>query len=236
MFSKGDLVTMRDTTNLSPRQREMLKMIRSFALEYGYPPTVRQIGRAVGISSTSVVSYNLGVLQRKGYLARDREISRGLRLVEEEMPLDSGLMEPAPRLAPAAGIPLLGFIAAGEPIPIPDSDFWQSAFERIAVSADIVKNPEEVYALQVRGTSMIDALIGDGDIVIMRHQRDAENGEMIAAWLKDEKATTLKRIYREKEGSLIRLQPANPTMKPIYVHPSNLEIQGKVIAVIRRLS
>jgi len=227
---------MRDTTNLSPRQREMLKMIRSFALEYGYPPTVRQIGRAVGISSTSVVSYNLGVLQRKGYLARDREISRGLRLVEEEMPLDSGLMEPAPRLAPAAGIPLLGFIAAGEPIPIPDSDFWQSAFERIAVSADIVKNPEEVYALQVRGTSMIDALIGDGDIVIMRHQRDAENGEMIAAWLKDEKATTLKRIYREKEGSLIRLQPANPTMKPIYVHPSNLEIQGKVIAVIRRLS
>jgi len=227
---------MRDTTNLSPRQREMLKMIRSFALEYGYPPTVRQIGRAVGISSTSVVSYNLGVLQRKGYLARDREISRGLRLVEEEMPLDSGLMEPAPRLAPAAGIPLLGFIAAGEPIPIPDSDFWQSAFERIAVSADIVKNPEEVYALQVRGTSMIDALIGDGDIVIMRHQRDAENGEMIAAWLKDEKATTLKRIYREKEGSLIRLQPANPTMKPIYVHPNNLEIQGKVIAVIRRLS
>jgi len=227
---------MRDTTNLSPRQREMLKMIRSFALEYGYPPTVRQIGRAVGISSTSVVSYNLGVLQRKGYLTRDREISRGLRLVEEEMPLDSGLMEPAPRLAPAAGIPLLGFIAAGEPIPIPDSDFWQSAFERIAVSADIVKDPEEVYALQVRGTSMIDALIGDGDIVIMRHQGDAENGEMVAAWLKDEKATTLKRIYWEKEGALIRLQPANPTMKPIYVHPSNLEIQGKVIAVIRRLS
>ena len=224
---------MRDTTDLSLRQREMLKMIRDFAVEYGYPPTVRQIGKVVGISSTSVVSYNLGVLQRKGYLTRDREISRGLRLIEEEKPAE---MKSAPIGAHMAGIPLLGFIAAGEPLPIPESDFWQSTFERIAVSADIVKNPEEVYALQVRGTSMIDALIGDGDIVIMRHQKDAENGEMVAAWLKDEKATTLKRIYWEKGRSLIRLQPANPTMEPIYVHPSNLEIQGKVIAVIRRLS
>lgn len=221
---------MRDASDLSPRQKKMLKMIREFSQEYGYPPTIRQIGQAVGISSTSVVSYNLGVLQRKGYLTRDKEISRGLRLVGEER-----AKEMSSRSAPVLGIPLLGFIAAGEPLPIPDSDFWQSAFERIAVSADIVKNPEEVYALQVRGTSMIDALIGDGDIVIMRHQKDAENGDMIAAWLKDEKATTLKRIYWEKGRSLIRLQPANPTMEPIYVHPSNLEIQGKVIAVIRRL-
>jgi repressor LexA len=213
----------------------MLKMIRGFAEAFGYPPTVRQIGRSVGISSTSVVSYNLGVLQRKGYLTRDREISRGLRLIDEE-PDKTVQAESTMESMPLPGVPLLGFIAAGEPIPIPDSDFWRSTFERIAVSADIVKNPEEVYALQVRGTSMIDALIGDGDIVIMHHQQNAENGDMIAAWLKDEKATTLKRIYWEKDRPLIRLQPANPTMEPIYVHPSNLEIQGKVIAVIRRLS
>jgi len=106
----------------------------------------------------------------------------------------------------------------------------------VSLPDDIVTDPDRVYALEVRGTSMIDALIDDGDIVIMRHQQTAENGDMVAAWLKDEKATTLKRIYWERDRSLVRLQPANPLMDPIYVHPGDLEIQGKVIGVIRRLA
>ena len=231
---------MGDTTKLSARQRRMLRMIRDFVAEYGYPPTIRQIGEVVGISSTSVVSYNLGVLQRKGFLARDPEVSRGLRLVEEEE--DTGALAYA-GAAPLDGgsaqasslVPVLGVIAAGEPIPVPEGDFAPADYEQLAIPPDIARNTEEVYALRVRGTSMIDALINDGDIVIMRYQQNAENGEMVAAWIKDEKATTLKRIYWEHDHKLVRLQPANPLMGPIYVHPSNLEIQGRVIGVIRYL-
>lgn len=220
---------MPEHPDLSVRQNKILRMIRAFTSQSGYPPSIRQIGEAVGISSTSVVSYNLNVLQRKGHLVRDREVSRGLRLIEAEEP---GKL--APGTAPL-NIPLLGTIAAGEPIPVPDSDFSATDYERIALTADIVPDADDVYALRVRGDSMIDALIRDGDIVIMRHQRVAENGDLVAAWLKDEKETTLKRIYWERNHTLVRLQPANPNMEPIYVHPGNLEIQGKVIVVIRQL-
>jgi repressor LexA len=222
---------MKGTSTLSTRQRRILAVIRDFTAEYGYPPTIRQIGEAVGISSTSVVSYNLTVLQRKGYLTRDRDVSRGLRLVEDQEGDD--LAERTE--VTAVAVPLLGAIAAGEPIPIPDGDFAQIDAYTLNLPTDLVPDTEGVYALEVRGTSMIDALINDGDIVIMRHQETAENGDMVAAWLKDEKATTLKRVYWERERSLVRLQPANPLMDPIYVHPDDLEIQGKVIGVIRRL-
>lgn len=222
---------MKGTGALSPRQRRILMVIRDFTAEYGYPPTIRQIGEAVGISSTSVVSYNLGVLQRRGYLTRDRDVSRGLRLVEDQ-DAEDGVGRAA---GATVAVPVLGAIAAGEPIPIPDGDFRQIDAETLNLSTDIVPDAEGVYALEVRGTSMIDALISDGDIVIMRHQQTAENGNMVAAWLKDEKATTLKRIYWERGRALVRLQPANPLMDPIYVHPDDLEIQGRVIGVIRRL-
>ncbi len=222
---------MRDASGLTPRQNKILDMIRDFTAEYGYPPSIRQICEEVGISSTSVVSYNLDVLQRRGFLTRDRHVSRALRLVEEES-LDE---KPQMMTQSILSVPLLGTIAAGEPIPIPDNDFSQSDLERIALTADIVKNVDRVYALKVRGNSMIDALINDGDIVIMRHQTTANEGDMIAAWIKDEKATTLKRFHWDKSRGLVRLQPANPLMEPIYVDPNNLEIQGKVISVIRRL-
>jgi repressor LexA len=223
---------------LSSRQNRMLEMIREFVGEFGYPPSIRQIGEAVNISSTSVVSYNLDVLQRKGYLARDPEVSRGLRLVEDD---DDALGYAEQEAFQARGVrpqflvPVLGVIAAGEPIPFPDSDFAPTDYEQIALPPDLLRDAEDVYALRVRGTSMIDALINDGDIVIMRHQQSGENGEMVAAWLKDEKATTLKRIYWEQDHKMVRLQPANPLMEPIYVHPSNLEIQGRVIGVLRLL-
>jgi repressor LexA len=223
---------MKGTGALTPRQRKILSVIRDFTAEYGYPPTIRQIGEAVDISSTSVVSYNLSVLQRKGYLTRDRDVSRGLRLVEDQDVEDAA---PSAEVL-AVAVPILGAIAAGEPIPIPDGDFRQIDADTLHLPTDIVPDAEGVYALEVRGTSMIDALINDGDIVIMRHQQTAENGDMVAAWLRDEKAITLKRIYWERGRSLVRLQPANPLMDPIYVHPEDLAIQGRVIGVIRRLA
>ena len=103
----------------------------------------------------------------------------------------------------------------------------------VELTRDIVDDDPNLYALEVRGDSMIDALIHDGDMVVMKHQQEATNGELVAVWLKSEKETTLKRFYREKDR--VRLQPANPTMQPIYVHPSNVEIQGKVVLVIRKL-
>ena len=225
---------MSEKPKLSERQIKILEMIREYTDEYGYPPTIREIGEAVGISSTSVVSYNLNVLERKRHLARGKEISRGLRLLDP--PTGEGSSFSSKSYSPSVvSVPLLGVIAAGEPIPVPDSDFPPTDSDSFALTPDIVPDAEGVYALEVRGNSMIDALINDGDIVIMRHQRVAANGEMIAAWLKDEKSTTLKRFYLEPEEGRVRLEPANPTMEPIYVDAENIEIQGKVIGVVRRL-
>ncbi len=213
---------------LSARQDRMLKFIREFFADHSRPPTIREIGRAVGISSTSVVNYNLNILQDKGFIRRDREVSRGVKLVEREAAVQAGGLGGL-----VFRVPLLGRIVAGEPVPGPDS-VPMDVEESIALTRDIVQEPGPVYALQVKGDSMIDALVHDGDIVIMKPQSEARNGDLVAAWLRAEKETTLKRFYWEDEGR-VRLQPANPTMEPIYVEASNLEIQGKVIAVIRQV-
>jgi len=132
-------------------------------------------------------------------------------------------------------VPLLGRIAAGEPIPVPDSDFPLMADETIELTRDILGKAEGLYALEVQGDSMIDALVHDGDIVVMHHQQQVENGEMAAVCLKDRREVTLKRFYQE-EGGRVRLQPANPTMRPIYIDdPLQVEVQGKVVMVIRQL-
>jgi repressor LexA len=213
---------------LSARQDRMLRFIREFFADHSRPPTIREIGRAVGISSTSVVNYNLNILQEKGFIRRDREVSRGVRLVEMD-----AVAKTAARGASVFRVPLLGRIVAGEPVPVPDGTPLD-VDETIALTRDIVQETGPVYALQVKGDSMIDALVYDGDIVIMKPQTEARNGDLIAAWLRAEKETTLKRFYWEDRGK-VRLQPANPTMEPIYVEASNLEIQGKVIAVIRQV-
>lgn len=212
--------------SLSERQRAILAFIRQFTQEHGFPPTIREIGKAVGISSTSVVNYNLAKLEEMGLLARNRDISRGLKLAGE------AVRNAAREIV---RIPLLGRIAAGEPIPVPASGFATFSDEdMVELTRDLVPDERGLYALQVRGTSMIDALVNDGDIVILRHQAHAENGEMVAVWLKDREETTLKRFYLE--NGRVRLQPANPTMGPIYADPENVEIQGKVVLVLRQLN
>jgi len=205
--------------NLSTRQEAILGFISEFLQENGYPPTIRDIGKAVGISSTSVVNYNLNILEREGHIARDPEVSRGLRIVGESMERDDVIL-----------LPLLGRIAAGNPIPVPGDAVPE---EHLELARGVVKDGESLYALQVQGESMIDALVNDGDVVVMKHQETAENGDMVAVWLRDREETTLKKFYRE--GKRIRLQPANPTMQPIYADPTNVQVQGKVVMVIRQL-
>lgn len=205
--------------SLSPRQEAILEFINRFLDRNGYPPSIRDIGSAVGISSTSVVNYNLKLLEREGFIARDPEVSRGLRLVGQGRDREHLI-----------SLPVLGRIAAGDPIPVPGDSVPE---EHLELARGILRDEEGIYALKVQGESMIDALINDGDVVIMKHQQVAENGDMVAVWLKDKEETTLKKIYHE--GDVVRLQPANPTMDPIYASPGNVEVQGKVIMVIRQL-
>lgn len=204
---------------LSARQERMLAFIAEFRARHGYPPTVRELGRAAGISSTSVVDYNLNVLEKAGLIRRDREISRGIELLGE-----------TPEVPSAVTVPVIGQIAAGVPI-----EAIEGMPETLALSGALA--PEGAYALRVKGKSMIDDLIDDGDLVVIKPQQTAENGEIVVALVLDgespEGSATLKRLYRER--GRVRLQPRNPEMAPIYVDPDRLQIQGRVVSVIRQL-
>jgi repressor LexA len=215
--------------SLTERQRKMLGFIQRFGDENGYPPSIREIGGAVGITSTSVVNYNLNRLVEEGYLDRHQNVSRGLRLTER-------MGQAAGRLADVIRVPMVGRIFASEPIPLPGTDSpLFGADEAIELTRGLLSAEEGLFALQVQGDSMIDAMINDGDIVVMKREPEWKNGDMVAVWLKDKEATTLKHIYRE--GKKVRLQPANPTMRPILIDdPETLEVQGKVMLVVRQLA
>ncbi|HEY69592.1 MAG TPA: repressor LexA [Anaerolineae bacterium] len=214
---------------LSDRQQRMLSFIRRFTADNGYPPSIREIGKAVGISSTSVVNYNLNRLVEEGLLDRDQNVSRGLRLVESLTGMREGRQD-------VISIPLVGRIFASEPVPLPGTDSALfGADEAIQITGDLLSATDGLFALEVKGQSMIDAMIDEGDIVVMKREPEWRNGDMVAVWLKDREETTLKRIYREQ--GRVRLQPANPTMEPIYVEsPEEVEVQGKVMLVVRQLS
>jgi len=203
---------------LSDKQSRIIDFLHRFLNERGYPPTIRDIQNGCQISSTSVVEYNLRILEREGHIRRVREISRGIELGARRV----------------VRVPIIGHIAAGEPIPVPTSDSWNmEELESLELTEELTRGKEGVYALKVKGTSMIDALIGDGDLVLMQQATTAENGDMVAAWLKRDGEATLKRFYLE--SGRVRLQPANEEMAPIYADPENVAIQGKVIGVIRKL-
>ena len=206
---------------LSAKQRSILDFIRNFIRDKDYPPSIRDIQLGCDISSTSVVDYNLKALERMGHIRRDREVSRAIELLD-----GSG------RRPQTIAVPIIGTIAAGEPIPVPSQDTWSSIdYDNVVeVTEDMTKGRDHVYALRVKGTSMIDALVNDGDLVILESTSSADNGDMVAAWLKNEQSATLKKIY--VEDGRVRLQPANTTMKPIFTEPENIEIQGKVLTTI----
>lgn len=199
---------------LSYRQRQILDFIRDYTRRNGYPPSIRQIASKVGITSTSVVDYNLNVLEREGYIRRDPETSRGIEMMERTV----------------VEVPILGRIAAGRPIEA------ITAAEPLLLTRDIA--PEGAYALQVEGTSMIEDHIDNGDLVVVQPRSDVDNGDTVVALLRsnysDRGEATLKRFYLEKEA--IRLQPRNAREEPIWVKPGDVQVQGKVVAVIRRLA
>ena len=208
--------------SISPKQERIINFVTEFLSDKGYPPTIRDIAAGCGISSTSVVAYNLNKLEQAGYIRRYSDISRGIKF-----------LTPQQKGKKLVYIPIVGMIAAGEPIPVPDTGNIVPN-EGLEVSEELVRGKQDIYALQVRGDSMQDALIGDGDMVLMEHVGYVENGDMVAVWLMEEQEVTLKRFFAE--SNRIRLEPANRQMKPIYTTLDNVEVQGKVVAVIRRIS
>ena len=227
---------------LSERQRFILEYIRYYVNDHGYAPSIREIKSAVeaeglvraesGNTSTSVVDYNLKALEEAGYIRRDRNKSRAIELVDTAG--RSRNRQPG-YLIPVAPSP----IAAGQPIPVLEEIRIGTANseDMVEVTGDFlgrhVSHIDSLYALRVKGQSMIDALINDGDLVIMEPRETAENGQTVAVWLKAEQEATLKRFYLE--DGRVRLQPANTTMQPIFTDPENVEIKGRVIGVIRRM-
>lgn len=235
------MMARRRKKGLSDRQKRILEVLEDFQEDNGYPPSIREICDLANISSTSVVNYYLDQLQEMGYIERDGRVSRGIRLIRPLSGLAQNAVGRAAKSVKEAvdellQIPVMGRIFASEPVPVPSSDFSYLDAESIVSVARSMLPPREkvdgLFALEVRGDSMIDAMVNDGDIVIMKHAQEARNGELVAIWLRDRDETTLKYFYIE--NGRVRLQPANPTMEPIYIDdPSVVEIQGKVVMVFR---
>ncbi len=211
------MMMVRKSKGLGERHQKILDFLSEYQRANKYPPSIREIGEKTGISSTSVVNYYLDQLEKKGMIERDRKISRGVRVSNSNGYGDT------------LRIPILGPIAAG--LPLPDE---ANAVDIARSLLPAKEKGDKLFALEVKGESMIDAMINDGDIVVLRPATEARNGEMVAVWLPNNNEATLKYFFKEKDR--YRLQPANPTMKPIYVKKSEpLEIKGKVVIVIRRL-
>jgi repressor LexA len=245
------MMARRRSKILSDRLKRILEVLEDFQVQTGYPPSIREICDQADISSTSVVNYYLDQLKELGYIERDDRVSRGIRLVK---PLnEAGGVSASPfkqtarqsaqalgrRVAELLQVPMVGRIQAGLPMPVPASDFsYYDAESMIDVAASLLPSRDraakDLFALEVQGDSMIDAMINDGDIVIMKPSLEARNGEMVAVWLDGRDETTLKYFYLE--NGHVRLQPANPTMQPILIDdPASVRIQGKVVMVIRKV-
>lgn len=232
---------------LTERQKRILEAVERFQTQNGYPPSIREICEKTSISSTSVVNYYLNQLEESGFIERDGRVSRGIRLLKPLTDITTAAATTAKQTVEAVRqaveevlqIPVLGRIVAGSPMPVPASDFsYYDAESMVDVARSLLpsrdKGSGDLFALEVQGDSMIDAMVNDGDIVIMKPAHEARNGEMVAVWLNDRDETTLKYFYLE--NGRVRLQPANPTMKPIFVDdPATVQIQGKVVMVIRQV-
>jgi repressor LexA len=216
---------MVSSKKMPPRRQRILGFLQEFYLENGIPPTVRDIQKACDISSTSVVDYNLDKLEQAGHINRRPDVARGIKILDQ----DGQPVSNAPR------VQIVGAIAAGIPIPAWSTEASESSqeFDTVEVAPELQRQHGTLFALRVKGTSMIDALIDNGDVVIIKPSNTVNNGETVVAWLKEEEETTLKKFYAE--GSQVRLQPANSTMDPIYCAADNVEVRGKVVSVIRQL-
>jgi repressor LexA len=224
---------------LSDKHKRILEVLERYTDQHGYPPSIREMCSRANISSTSVANYYLDRLEEQGYIERDRRVSRGVRVIKSYS--EQSVLDKAEEMVETVGqalrdlirVPLVGQIVASEPV----TSFTDQPTTMIDVARSLLptQRDDELFALTVSGDSMIDAMVNDGDIVIMRPmQGTVKNGEMVAVWLNDKDETTLKYFYRE--NGHVRLQPANPTMAPIIIEdPSTVEIQGQVVMVVRQL-
>jgi repressor LexA len=199
---------------LTKRQKEILDFLEEFLAEHGYPPSFEEIARNFGYTSLATVHEHLENLRHKGYIRKSYNASRSIELV------------PSSRASGALDLPLLGQVAAGVPIEAVADQ------ETVAVPEDMVTRGGEHYVLRVRGDSMIDEQIRDGDFVIVNSRNAAQNGEVVVALVEGDSAT-VKKFYREGDGR-VRLQPANPSMPPMYFPAVDVAVQGIVVGVIRR--
>ncbi|MFL2634505.1 MAG: transcriptional repressor LexA [Dehalococcoidia bacterium] len=205
---------------LTAKQDKILNFLKDFILEKDYPPSIRDIQTHCSISSTSVVDYNLKKLEEKGLIRRDKDISRGIEILG-----DNNIRSRTIR------VPLLGKIAAGKPINIPTESSTEDYTNAIELSRDQIGAKTDLFALQIKGNSMIDALIQDGDIIILERTNQFDNGDMVAVWIKSDNSTTFKRIY--KLDNKIKLEPMNKKMKSFYIDPSSFQVQGRFVTSIR---
>jgi repressor LexA len=199
---------------LTKRQREILTYLNSYAEENGYAPSFEEIAAQFNYNSLATVHEHLSNLERKGYIKRSYNESRAIEILPSDM------------FQRAVELTLLGSVAAGYPIEA------MTANESVAVPDDFIRRNGNHYVLRVRGNSMIDEQIRDGDFVVVNERQSADNGEMVIAMLNGNSAT-VKKFYRERDGR-IRLQPANETMAPMYIHENDISIQGVVVGVLRR--
>lgn len=243
------MMPRRRAKGLTDRQKKILEVLERFQTQVGYPPSIRDICDKAAISSTSVVNYYLDQLENLGYIERDGRVSRGIRLlkpVSEIENMGTAVVSTVRQTAKSVRqvvdellrVPVVGRIVASAPVPVPPSDFsYFDAESMVDVARSLLPAREkggDLFALEVQGNSMIDAMIFDGDIVIMKPAKEVRNGDLVAIWLNDRDETTLKYFYLE--DGRVRLQPANPTMSPIYVDdPAVVDIQGKVVMVIRQV-
>ncbi|MFN0097106.1 MAG: transcriptional repressor LexA [Gemmatimonadaceae bacterium] len=199
---------------LTKRQRQILDFLTSYAGEHGYAPSFEEIAEQFNYNSLATVHEHLSNLERKGYIKRSYNESRAIEILPSDI------------FPKAIELPILGAVAAGVPI-----EAFESS-ETIAVPDDFVRRAGNHYVLKVRGDSMIEDQISDGDYVVVHDRPSADNGEMVIAML-DDAGATVKRYYRERDGR-VRLQPANASMSPIYVQEHQVHVKGIVVGVMRR--
>ena len=224
---------------MNDRHRKIMLFLEEYQKNNQFSPSIREIGNAIGVNSTSLVDYYLRQLAQMGYLERNDRVSRSIRILKpftEESQTAKNMISYSRQEVLRS--PILGRIVASEPIPVPGSDLaYFDPESYIEIPKKMIPASEketELFVLEVSGDSMVDAMINDGDKVVFRQANQASNGDMVAVWLSNNDETTLKYFYRE--GSRVRLQPANPTMGPIYIDdPEQVHIMGKVVMVIRHL-
>ena len=232
----------RRNAGLGIRHRKIMEFLTEFQQDNGYSPSIRQIGKSIKVDSTSLIDYYLKQLAEMEYIERDNHISRSIRILKPvyaETSNQGGItLKRVPNPGEMLTLHLAGRIVASAPMPMPASDLaYYDPESSVEIARSLLPKREkinELFALEVQGDSMIDAMVNDGDIIVVKQVETAENGEMVAIWLNDTNETTLKYFYRE--GARVRLQPANPNLGPIYIeNPERMRIMGKVVMVIRQV-